>query len=98
MAFLKFDYIDDPQCDLGTLRHCNGGPKMMYSLRCETPKISIIKSLYEFDARLRKKLENLPATSSRKILDSSSPTHNPMATIVCQTRPKLVLFAKTSPV
>ena len=30
-------YLDDPPCALGILRSCPGAPKMVYSLRCNTP-------------------------------------------------------------
>ena len=58
----KLDYLDDPQCALGILRHCIGSRKMVYSLRCQTPKSPVIKSLKEFDAQQREKLENILGT------------------------------------
>ena len=62
ILFEKLDYLDDPQCALGILRHCIGGPKMVYSLRCQTPKSPVIKSLIEFNAQQREELENILGT------------------------------------
>ena len=62
VLFEKLDYLDDPQCALGILRHCIGSPKMVYSLRCQTPTRPVIKSLKEFDAQQREKLENILGT------------------------------------
>ena len=56
-----FDKLD-PQCALGILRHCIGSPKIVYSLRCQAPPSPVIKSLKEFDAQQRKKLENILGT------------------------------------
>ena len=56
------DYPDDPQCALGILRHCIGAPEIVYSLRCQTPTSPDIKSLKEFNAQQRKKLENITGT------------------------------------
>ena len=58
----KLDYRDDPQCALDILRHCIGAAKMVYSLRCQTPTSSVIKSLNEIDAQRREKLENVLGT------------------------------------
>ena len=62
VLFEKLDYLEDPQCALGILRHCIGSPKMVYSLRCQTPSSPVIKSLKEFDAQQREKLENILGT------------------------------------
>ena len=62
VLFEKLDYLDDPQCTLGILRHCIGSPKMVYSLRCQTPTSPVIKSLKVFDAQQREKLENILGT------------------------------------
>ena len=59
VIFEKLNYLDDPQCALGILHHCIGVPKMVYSLRCQTPTSPVIKSLNEFDAQQREKLENI---------------------------------------
>ena len=58
VLFEKLNYLDDPQCALGILRHCIGSHKMVYSLRCQTPTSPVIKSLKEFDAVQREKFEN----------------------------------------
>ena len=50
VLFEKLDYLDDPQCALGILGHCIESPKMVYSLRCQTPTSPVIKSLKEIDA------------------------------------------------
>ena len=78
VLFEKLDYLDHPQCALSILRHCIGPPKMVYSVRCQTPTSSVIKSLKEFDAQQREKLEYPWNCSSRRILDSSNPAHNPI--------------------
>ena len=62
VLFDKLDYLDDPQCALGILRHCIRSPKMVYSLRCQTPTSPVIKSLKDFDAQQREKLENILGT------------------------------------
>ena len=59
----KWDYLDDPQCALGILRHCIGSPKMVYSLRCQTTTSPVIKSLNKVDAQQREKLENILGTA-----------------------------------
>ena len=55
VLFEMLDYLDDPQCALGILRHCFGSPKMVYSLRCQTPTCPVVKSLKEFDTQQREK-------------------------------------------
>ena len=30
-------FVDDPQCVLGIMRFCAGAPKMVFSLRCNSP-------------------------------------------------------------
>ena len=62
VLFEKLDYLDDHQYALGILSHCIASPKMVYSLRCQTPTSPVIKSLKEFDAQQRKKLENILGT------------------------------------
>ena len=62
VLFEKLDYLDYPQCALGILRHCFASPKMVYSLRCQTPTSPVIKSLKEFDAQQRENLENILGT------------------------------------
>ena len=64
VLFEKLEYLDDPQCALGILRHCIGSPKMVYSLRCQTPEVRspVIKSLKKFDTQQRGKLEKILGT------------------------------------
>ena len=64
LLFAKLDYLDDSQCALGILGHYIGSPKMVYSLRCQTPTSPVIKSLKEFNAQQREKLENILGTVS----------------------------------
>ena len=62
VLFEKLDYVDDPQCGLDILRHCIGTPKMVFSLRCQTPTSPVIKSLKVFDVQQRTKIENILGT------------------------------------
>ena len=41
--------IEDPQCALGILRSCLGAPKLVYSLRCNTPSAESNIILEKFD-------------------------------------------------
>ena len=48
----NLSYLDDPQCALGILRYCLGTPKLVYSLRTNTPNkrasdSRVFKELYE---------------------------------------------------
>ena len=43
-------YVDDPQCALGILRFCRGAPKMVFSLRCNSPSDESNKILGKFDS------------------------------------------------
>ena len=61
VLFEKLDYLDDTQCALGILRHCIGSPKMFFALS-NAHKSPVIKSLKEFDAQQREKLENILGT------------------------------------
>ena len=88
-SFCKLDYLDDPMCTLGILRQCIVAPKMVYSLHCQTPITSVIKSLKELDAHQRKNLEYAWNCSSRRILDSSNPALNPIR-VGCSPMPRPV--------
>ena len=66
--FEKLDYLDDPQCALGFQRHGIGPPKMVYSLHCQKPAKSVIKSLKDFDAQQRKK-----TLTSRELFVQNNP-------------------------
>ena len=52
-------YIEDPQCALGILRSCLGAPKLVYSLRCNTPSAEINIILEKFDHLQRTTFENI---------------------------------------
>ena len=52
-------YIEDPQCALGILRSCLGAPKLVYSLRCNTPSTESNKMLEKFDHLQRTTFENI---------------------------------------
>ena len=52
-------YVDDPQCALGILRFCLGAPKMVYSLRCNSPSDESNKILRKFDSVLRATFEGI---------------------------------------
>ena len=52
-------YIEDPQCTLGILRSCLGAPKLVYSLRCNTPSTESKIILEKFDHLQRTTFENI---------------------------------------
>ena len=52
-------YIEDPQCALGILRSCLGAPKLVYSLRCNTPSTESNMILEKFDHLQRTTFENI---------------------------------------
>ena len=52
-------YIEDPQCTLGILRRCLGAPKLVYSLRCNTPSTESNIILEKFDHLQRTIFENI---------------------------------------
>ena len=60
--FENLAYLDDPQCSLGILRHCIGSQKWCVPSDPKTPTSSVIKSLKDFDAQQREKLENILGT------------------------------------
>ena len=52
-------YIEDPQCALGILRNCLDAPKLVYSLRCNTPSTESNIILEKFDHLQRTTFENI---------------------------------------
>ena len=58
----NLEYINDPQCAIGILRSCLGAPKMVYSLRCNTPSEEAVKIFEEFDSLQRSTFENILGT------------------------------------
>ena len=52
-------YIEDPQCALGILSSCLGAPKLVYSLRCNTPSTESNKIIENLDHLQRKTFENI---------------------------------------
>ena len=52
-------YADDPQCALVILRFCLGAPKMVYSLRCNSPSDESILILRKFDSVQRATFEGI---------------------------------------
>ena len=59
---LNLAYLDDPHCALGILRSCLGPPKMVYSLRCNTPSDESSVILQDFDNLQRTTFENMLGT------------------------------------
>ena len=55
----NLEYINDPHCALGILRSCLGPPKMVYSLRCNTPSEEAVNIFEEFDSLQRTTFENI---------------------------------------
>ena len=53
-------YVDDPQCALAILRFCLGAPKLVYSLRCNSPSDESNKILRKFDSVQRATFEGIP--------------------------------------
>ena len=58
----NLEYINHPQCALGILRSCLGAPKMVYSLRCNTPSEEAVHIFEEFDWLQRTTFENIRGT------------------------------------
>ena len=52
-------YVDDPQCALGILRFCHGAPKMVYSLRCNSPSDESNQILRKIDSVQRATFESI---------------------------------------
>ena len=52
-------YVDDTRCALGILRFCLGAPKMVYSLRCNSPSDESNKILQKFDSVQRSTFESI---------------------------------------
>ena len=57
-------HINDPQCILGTLRYCLGTPKLVYSLRTNTPSNGMLKVLKSFNDVQRNLLDQILGTIS----------------------------------
>ena len=55
-------YLDDPHCVLIILRSCLGAPRMVYSLRCNTPSEESSVILQDFDNLQRTTFENMLGT------------------------------------
>ena len=55
----NLEYVDDPQCDLRILRFCLGAPKMVYSLRCNSPSDESNTILPKFDSVQRATIESI---------------------------------------
>ena len=55
----RLAYVDDPQCALGILCFCLGDPKMVYSLRCNSPSDEPNKILQKFDSVQRASFEGI---------------------------------------
>ena len=51
--------MNDPHCALGILRSWLGAPKMVYSLRCNTPSAEAVNFFEEFDSLQRTTFENI---------------------------------------
>ena len=55
-------YLDDPQCALGILRYCLGTPKLVYSLRNNTPTRDLIDVLKVFNSSERDAFDQIIGT------------------------------------
>ena len=58
----NLSYLDAPQCALGILRYCLGTPKLLYSLRTNTPTRRMIDVLKVFDSSQRDALDQIIST------------------------------------
>ncbi|XP_075259889.1 uncharacterized protein LOC142351636 [Convolutriloba macropyga] len=52
-------HLNDPQCALGILRYCLGTPKLVYSLRTNTPSNEMLEVLKSFDDGQREVLDQI---------------------------------------
>ena len=52
-------HLNDPQCTLGILRYCLGTPKLVYSLRTNTPSNEMLEVLKSFDDGQREVLDQI---------------------------------------
>ena len=55
-------HLNDPQCALGILRYCLGTPKLVYSLRTNTPSNEMLEVLKSFDDGQREVLDQIIGT------------------------------------
>ena len=55
-------YLDDPHCALGILRSSLGAPKMVLSLRCNTPSEESSVNMQDFDNLQRTTFEKMLGT------------------------------------
>ena len=55
-------HLNDPQCILGILRYCLGTPKLVYSLRTNTPSNGMLKVLKSFNDGQRNRLDQILGT------------------------------------
>ena len=58
----NLSYLDDPQCALGILRYCLGTPKLVCSLRTNTPTRHLIDLLKVFDSSQQDALDQIIGT------------------------------------
>ena len=69
-------YLEDPQCTLGNLRSCLCAPKILYSLRCNTPspesKTGACLLLSKTGARIRRSLNQFKAAYVRSLSQSAN--------------------------
>ena len=68
-------YGDDPQYALGILRFCLGAPKMVYSLRCNSPSDESNKILQKFDSVQRATFEGILEVFLSDLLGLSMPSN-----------------------
>ena len=52
-------HLNDPQCALDNLRYCLGNPKLLYSLRTNTPSNEMLEVLKSFDDGQREVLDQI---------------------------------------
>ena len=74
----NLSYLDDPQCALGILRYCLGTPKLVYSIRTNTPTRHLIDVLKVFDSSQRDALDQIidAVTSDNAWLQSTLPINS----------------------